>query len=99
MSKMTQSIRETPQSVSVITRKQLDDRNLTTLEEALAQTTGVTKTARNFGNHKFSIRGFTVDDNNYLVDGVAGIVYAPVGWLPIDTAVSTGWRCCAAPAA
>ncbi|WP_268608821.1 TonB-dependent receptor plug domain-containing protein, partial [Escherichia coli] len=40
-----------------------------------------------FGNHKFSIRGFTVDDNNYLVDGVAGIVYAPVGWLPIDTAV------------
>ena len=87
MSKMTQSIRETPQSVSVITRKQLDDRNLTTLEEALAQTTGVTKTARNFGNHKFSIRGFTVDDNNYLVDGVAGIVYAPVGWLPIDTAV------------
>ena len=35
-----------------------------------------TKTARNFGNHKFSIRGFTVDDNNYLVDGVAGIVYA-----------------------
>ena len=73
MSKMTQSIRETPQSVSVITRKQLDDRNLTTLEEALAQTTGVTKTARNFGNHKFSIRGFTVDDNNYLVDGVAGI--------------------------
>lgn len=87
MSKMTQSIRETPQSVSVITRQQLDDRNLTTLDEALAQTTGVTKTPRNFGNHKFSIRGFTVDDNNYLVDGVAGIVYAPVGWLPIDTAV------------
>ncbi|MFD4837388.1 TonB-dependent siderophore receptor [Achromobacter sp. NPDC058515] len=85
--KLTQSIRETPQSVSVITRQQLDDRNLTTLDEALAQTTGVTKTARNFGNHKFSIRGFTVDDNNYLVDGVAGIVYAPVGWLPIDTAV------------
>ena len=85
--KMTQSIRETPQSVSVITRQQLDDKNLTTLDEALAQTTGVTKTARNFGNHKFSIRGFTVDDNNYLVDGVAGIVYAPVGWLPIDTAV------------
>lgn len=85
--KLTQSIRETPQSVSVITRQQLDDKNLTTLDEALAQTTGVTKTARNFGNHKFSIRGFTVDDNNYLVDGVAGIVYAPVGWLPIDTAV------------
>ena len=99
MSKMTQSIRETPQSVSVITRKQLDDRNLTTLEEALAQTTGVTKTARNFGNHKFSIRGFTVDDNNYLVDGVAGIVYAPVGWLPIDTAVFDRVECCAAPAA
>lgn len=87
LGKLGQSIRQTPQSVSVITRQQLDDRNLTTLDEALAQTTGVTKTARNFGNHKFSIRSFTVDDSNYLVDGVAGIVYAPVGWLPIDTAV------------
>jgi iron complex outermembrane receptor protein/outer membrane receptor for ferric coprogen and ferric-rhodotorulic acid len=85
--KLTQSVRETPQSVSVLTRQLLDDKNLTTLDEALAQTTGVTKTARNFGNHKFSIRGFTVDDSNYLVDGVAGVVYAPVGWLPIDTAV------------
>ncbi|EJO32124.1 TonB-dependent siderophore receptor [Achromobacter marplatensis] len=87
LGKWTQSIRETPQSVSVITRQQLDDRNLTTLEEALAQTTGVTKSARNFGNHKFSIRGFNVDNANYMIDGVPGTVYAPVGWLPVDTAV------------
>lgn len=40
-SKIPQSLRETPFSVSVVTRQRLDDQNLTTIEDALKQTTGV----------------------------------------------------------
>lgn len=83
--KMTQSIRETPQSVSVVTRQQMDDKNLTTLEEVLGQATGVTKSQRNFGSHTISVRGFNLD--TFLVDGVAGTAYNPTGWLPVDMAI------------
>jgi len=61
--KGTQSIRETPQSVTVITRQRLDDQNITTLPEALKQATGVTVQrfdgAGNFNT--YNVRGYTVD--------------------------------------
>lgn len=85
--KITQSIRETPQSVSVVTRQQMDDKNLTTLDQVMEQATGITKTQRNFGDHKFAMRGFVVDNDNYLIDGVAGSMYSSTGWLPVDMAV------------
>lgn len=85
--KMTQSIRETPQSVSVVTRQQMDDKNLTSLDQVLAQSTGVTRSQRNFGDHKFTIRGFAVDNDNYMIDGVSGTLYSSTGWLPLDTAI------------
>lgn len=85
--KMTQSIRETPQSVTVVTRKQMDDQNLVTLEQVLEHTTGITKTQRNFGAHAYTIRGYTIPETNYLVDGVSGTVYNPTGWVPTDMAV------------
>src|SRR5471032_2605664 len=40
--KLNLSIKETPQSISVIGRQQMDDFNLNTLTDALRQTTGVT---------------------------------------------------------
>lgn len=40
-SKTPATIREIPQSVSVVTRDRMDDRNMTTLQEALSETTGV----------------------------------------------------------
>jgi outer membrane receptor for ferric coprogen and ferric-rhodotorulic acid len=40
-SKTPAAIREIPQSVSVVTRDRMDDRNMTTLQEALSETTGV----------------------------------------------------------
>jgi outer membrane receptor for ferric coprogen and ferric-rhodotorulic acid len=83
--KMNQSIRETPQSVSVVTRQQMDDQNLVQLDQVLAQATGFTRTQRNFGSHTFVVRGFAMD--NYLIDGVAGTVYDPTGWFPMDMAV------------
>lgn len=85
--KIEQSIRETPQSVSVVTRQQMDDQNLTTLDQVIAQATGTTKTQRNFGDHKFVIRGFVLDNDNYLVDGVPGMLYSSTGWVPMDMAI------------
>jgi outer membrane receptor for ferric coprogen and ferric-rhodotorulic acid len=40
--KTPRSIRETPQSVSVITRQRLDDQNITTIGDAIKYATGVT---------------------------------------------------------
>ncbi|MCA1326104.1 TonB-dependent siderophore receptor [Herbaspirillum sp. alder98] len=85
MGKMNQSIRETPQSVTVVTRQQMDDQNLVQLDQVLAQATGFTRSQRNFGSHTFVVRGFAMD--NYLVDGVAGAAYDPTGWFPMDMAV------------
>lgn len=69
-SKMPQSLRETPFSVSVVTRQRLDDQNLTTIEDALKQTTGVT-IQRFDGAGNFNViqsRGF--DIGSIQLDGV-----------------------------
>ncbi|WP_280192455.1 TonB-dependent siderophore receptor [Delftia sp. PS-11] len=85
--KMEQSIRETPQSVTVVTRQQMDDQNLSTVEDVIAQTTGTSKSQRNYGAHVYMMRGYEIPDANYLIDGVAGGAYSPTGWVPMDTAI------------
>lgn len=85
--KMELSIRETPQSVTVVTRQQMDDQNLVSVEDVIAQTTGTAKSQRNFGAHVYTLRGFEIPTDNYLVDGVGGGVYNPTGWVPMDTAI------------
>lgn len=58
--KFEQSIREIPQSVSVITRKQLDDQNISNLKEAMVQATGVTVTSNGaFAQTGYQMRGYT----------------------------------------
>src|SRR5690606_26918980 len=69
-SKIPQSLRETPFSVSVVTRQRLDDQNLTTIEDALKQTTGVT-IQRFDGAGNFNViqsRGF--DIGSIQLDGI-----------------------------
>ncbi len=85
--KLEQSLRETPQSVTVVTRQQMDDQNLTSMDQVLAHTTGTTASQRNFGSHTFAIRGFALSDSNYLVDGVQASVSSPTGWMPLDMAI------------
>ena len=52
--------KDTPQSVSVITRKQMDDLGATTLEDALKTTTGMNIVRR--GNYtQFQSRGFNIN--------------------------------------
>lgn len=72
--KREQSLRETPQSVSVITRERMNDQNMTTLDDVLTQTTGITR--RSFGPtaSTFRSRGYEID--TLLLDGS-----------PIDSAI------------
>lgn len=85
--KTPQSLRNTPQSVTVVTRKLMDDKNLVSLDQVMAQTTGITRANRGYGNNHFSSRGFDLTDDSYMVDGVAGQAYAYTGWMIPDMAV------------
>ena len=62
--------RETPQSLTVMTRQRLDDQRLTTLTDALEATPGVTVVRDGLGaeTDSYYSRGFTIQ--NYEIDGV-----------------------------
>jgi outer membrane receptor for ferric coprogen and ferric-rhodotorulic acid len=62
------SPRETPQSVSVIGREQLDDFGLDDLNEALESTTGVNVERVETGRTYYTVRGFDV--TNFQRDGL-----------------------------
>jgi len=68
--KTPQSVRETPQSVSVITRQQLDDRNFTKVEDAVKQTTGVTVTRFDGAGNYNTIQSRGFDIGAIMLDGV-----------------------------
>ncbi|MBI6896618.1 TonB-dependent siderophore receptor [Pseudomonas putida] len=63
------SLKETPQSVTVMTRKMLDDQNLNTLEQVLDKTPGITVYDSPMGGKYFYSRGFNLD-GQYQYDGV-----------------------------
>ncbi|MEE1924037.1 TonB-dependent siderophore receptor [Pseudomonas sp. 148P] len=85
--KSTQSLRETPQSVTVMTRQLMDDKNLNSLDKVMSKTPGITFSQRNYGAHVFQSRGFVLGEESYLMDGVPGQAYTVTGWLPPDMAV------------
>ncbi|WP_165447657.1 TonB-dependent siderophore receptor, partial [Pseudomonas antarctica] len=66
--KLNLSIKDTPQSVSVITRQQMDDFNLNTLTEVLRQTTGVNVQHYDSDRVYYSSRGYAI--TNYQIDGM-----------------------------
>lgn len=66
--KGTQSLKDIPQSVTVITRQQLDDQGLNTVTDALAQSPGVYFRKRPNGGSDIYLRGFSTDTLQY--DGV-----------------------------
>lgn len=79
------SLRETPQSISVVTRTQMDDFALTNVNRLLANTTGVTVERVETDRTYFTARGF--DISNFQLDGV-GLPFATGDQLgDIDTAV------------
>lgn len=61
-------VRHVPQSVSVITRQRLDDQNLTTIEDALKNTTGMNVLQIDAGRTDIFSRGMILD--SFQFDGV-----------------------------
>lgn len=67
---------ETPQSVSVVTQTQLDERGITTMQDALKTTTGI-NVIPDAGRWRFQSRGFYVD--KIEEDGIASTVPGSAG--------------------
>lgn len=67
------SPRETPQSISVVTRQQMDDQNMQSLEDVAKAATGIS-TVKGFGTERplYYSRGFQVDDLQF--DGLPSSV-------------------------
>jgi len=66
--KLSLALRDTPQSISVITRQRMDDQNLNTMASVLEQTPGIN--IQHIDSERFSIfsRGYGID--SYQFDGV-----------------------------
>ena len=60
--------REIPNSVSVITRKQIEEQNLTTVHDAMVQTTGINAISNDTTNTQYFARGFGL---GVMFDGVS----------------------------
>ncbi|MBL4801610.1 MAG: TonB-dependent siderophore receptor [Emcibacter sp.] len=65
------SIRDTPQSVSVLTRQQMDDYGINSLHDAITSITGLNSVQGNFtgDSASFMARGFSLE--SILIDGMA----------------------------
>ncbi|CAB3678992.1 TonB-dependent siderophore receptor [Achromobacter pestifer] len=72
--RMGLSLRETPQSISVVTRQQMDDQNLVTLDEVLRQTPGIVAD-RLDERVRFTSRGFEL---NTMIDGLPTLAFSGV---------------------
>ena len=78
--KLPISIRETPQSVSVITRQRMEDQGMTTLNDVIKNAPGLTLTQWGAERPRFYSRGFSIE--NLMYDGL------PVAYE--EAALSTG---------
>ncbi|MGE8464725.1 TonB-dependent siderophore receptor [Pseudomonas putida] len=69
--RMSLSLRKTPQSISVVTRQQMDDQNLRSVSQVLKQTPGVTVNQESSEAFTFYSRGFKLE--NFQFDGVPSL--------------------------
>ncbi|MEY2861853.1 MAG: hypothetical protein RL392_2311 [Pseudomonadota bacterium] len=66
-----QELRDIPQSITVVTEKLVDDRNLDTLKDALHNTAGVTFQAAEGGEEDIRLRGFSLaTSGDIFIDGM-----------------------------
>nr|WP_277998510.1 TonB-dependent siderophore receptor [Sphingomonas liriopis] len=73
-------LKDTPNTVSVIDREQIEAQNLFTLEDALTATNGITVTGVSSEDPSYVSRGFAI--TNYLVDGVPTLAFNFPGVVP-----------------
>lgn len=79
------SVRETPQSVSVITRERIEDQGLQSITDVVANATGVSTRVFDSSRSSFSARGF--DITNLQIDGIPTTWSA--GWSAGETLTDT----------
>jgi outer membrane receptor for ferric coprogen and ferric-rhodotorulic acid len=72
---LTMSLRETPQSVSVITQQRIQDQDLKTILDVVNNATGVSVNRYETGRGQFNARGFKL--NSLMIDGVPTIYEQP----------------------
>lgn len=60
--------RETPQSISVITRQEMNDFNVTSIDRAMAQTPGISIVTQDSERSAYYARGFAI--NTFQYDGI-----------------------------
>lgn len=66
-----QQLRDIPQSVTVVTERLIDDRNLDTVKEALKNTAGITFLAAEGGEEDIRLRGFALQSTgDMFIDGM-----------------------------
>jgi catecholate siderophore receptor len=71
MGKGKQELRDIPQSITVVTEKLIDDRNLDTLKDVLHNTAGVTFQAAEGGEEDIRLRGFSLaTSGDIFIDGM-----------------------------
>jgi catecholate siderophore receptor len=69
--KGNQELRDIPQSITVVTEKLIDDRNLDTMKEALRNTAGITFQAAEGGEEDIRLRGFSLaGTGDIFLDGM-----------------------------
>jgi outer membrane receptor for ferric coprogen and ferric-rhodotorulic acid len=82
---LSMSLRETPQSVSVTTRTEMDDFGQNTMNDVLANTTGITVQKYETDRSEYNARGFDIDTFKY--DGVGSPSGRPGVRGELDTAL------------
>ena len=83
--KLDLSLRETPQSISIVTRTQIEDFGLMSVNDLLSSVTGVNVERVETDRTYFSVRGFEV--SNFQIDGI-GLPFATGDQLgDLDTAL------------
>lgn len=70
--KSSQSLKEVPQSVSVMSRERLDQQGLKTLDDVMLQTTGVTR-EQLWLNNNYSARGLKIENIRYDGGGASSL--------------------------
>ncbi len=69
--KGNQALRDIPQSITVVTEKLIDDRNLDTVKDVLRNTAGVTFQAAEGGEEDIRLRGFSLaTTGDIFIDGM-----------------------------
>lgn len=71
------NVRDIPNSVSVVTRQRMDDQNMTTVQDALRETTGVSAMSYGDGTAYFTARGYETDVQFDGVPANGALQYLP----------------------